>query len=191
MNEPNRYIKNMFEGLDKINQTGLRNTSFFADRSLFPPEFPPPINPTTSGWTESMGSPGIDPRMVSSGMLPDEITRPFTPYAEPFTPGVSTPPQGIVGNPSIKGTPAPPGGQYPANFVQGGISPTTSFAPGARKADQTVYLPKYSPPTEAAPMPLLTEQNRLSHVLTQIPNHGRANNIFDKRIDWLNPKGGK
>jgi hypothetical protein len=40
MNEPNRYIKGMFEGLDKIGQRGLRNTSFFADRSLWPPENP-------------------------------------------------------------------------------------------------------------------------------------------------------
>lgn len=35
MNQPNRYIKGMFEGLDNINKVGLRNTPFFADRSLW------------------------------------------------------------------------------------------------------------------------------------------------------------
>jgi hypothetical protein len=204
MNEPNRYIKGMFDGLDNINNQGLRNTQFFADRSLWspPPEpqgLPMPNTPYSMEspfqWKSPQEMRGtIEMPNQLSGLLTEGefngLPKPPIPLLrEQFTPGISAPPQGVVGPPSISGTPPPPGGQHPANFVQGGIQPTTTYAPGARRADQTVYLPKYTPQVEATPMPLLTSQNRpLSTILTQIPNRPKT---FDNKIDWMNSTGGK
>jgi hypothetical protein len=45
----------------------------------------------------------------------------------------------------------------PANFYKGTI-PDTSFAPGAKKADQTVYLQKPQQPVEQTPSPLIRRE---------------------------------
>ena len=173
INQPNRYIKGMFEGLDNLNQQGLRNTSFFADRSLYPPEFTPQIMPVTSGWNESIGTP-INNRLTTSGMLPDEIQQAMN-YV-----------RSNAGQPMAGRVQAGPTIQPPPEPIRSGIG-------GQNPMIGTPVLPY--PNVEPARLTVgpgppsgVVGQGPLSRILTQIPNRVSKNNPFD---NWMNPQGGK
>lgn len=136
-NNPDVIIGNMFKNAEKF--TGRYGTELS--------EPLPPLGKYDPWAKDIWDKPWKEP---ISGLLPPpgeySTSYPYRPVGRPlsnaeWTPGSSSPPQGIVGRPSVSGTPRPIGGEYPANFVQGGVQPQSWYASGSKEMapDRKVY----------------------------------------------------
>ena len=137
----NREVDPVKVALDKAQASGLRQG---IEQSMMPREG----IPVTSGLNEQVGTP-IDNRLKNSGILPEEVQTPASVVSQ--NPSLNQ----VIGK--VQGEPLAYGDvpREPANFYQGTI-PETSYAPGAIKPDQTVYLQKPQMNIEQTPpMPLI------------------------------------
>ena len=174
--DPNRIIKNMFGEAEKLTKKGAEAGQPFEARSAagrgiqsliqgkqpfptretgFPDILPPKAGPfdpwaNQEGWKRPLaGLIEYNPKKATG-----------IPLLTPEFMGGKTEIPRVVGEPSVKGTPRPPGGEYPKEYVLGGVQPVTSFAPGAKKADQTIWLPKPEKTVEGKPSALKTPSSQ-------------------------------